>query len=54
MFLRQVKQKGRIIVELLIPIEIADVGIAKDCARGKTSTSKDKDIIVELETTIEL
>ena len=53
-FLRQVKQKGRIIVEFLIPIEIPDLGIAKDCARGKTNTSKDEETIVELETMIEL
>ena len=53
-FSHQVKQKGRIIVEFLIPIEIPNGGIAKDCARGETNTSKDEETIVDLETTIEL
>ena len=53
-FLHQIKQVGRIVVEFLIPIEIPDVGIAKACARGKTNTSKDEETIVELETPIEL
>ena len=50
MLFRQIEEKRRIVVEFLIPIEIPDVGIAKDGGRGQTDTRKDEEAIVQLET----
>ena len=54
MFFIQVEHDRGIIAQYLTPIESSDVGIAKDGDGGKTYTSKDEEIIVDLETTISL
>lgn len=52
MLFYQVEVTSWVIVEFLIPIKTAHIGIAQDCARAESDTSKYEEIILDLQVTI--
>lgn len=48
-FFYQVEVTSWVVVEFLIPIKTAHIGIAQNCARGETDTSKYEEIILDLQ-----